>query len=112
MLTRHNSLRTPRDVELINALMRLELDKRQLNEVSEYQYLGTILDNRLNGTKQFNMIVQQMAVKLHNFSKIRYLIDTQTALRIYKTTILPLLDYNDIIYNIITEQQKRKLQST
>ena len=52
-----------------------------------------------------------MAIKLTTFRKIRYLITTSTAFMIYKATILPLLDYNDIVYSLLNENLKKKLQS-
>ena len=51
-----------------------------------------------------------MAIKLSTFRKMRYYISEATAIVIYKSTILPILDYNDIIYNLGTELQKDKIQ--
>ena len=52
-----------------------------------------------------------MAIKLTTFRRIRNLITTSTARTIYKATILPLLDYNDIVYSLLNENLKKKLQT-
>ena len=51
-----------------------------------------------------------MAKKLISFRKIRNDITESTAILVYKATILPLFDYNDIIYSLLTVQQLNKLQ--
>ena len=42
--------------------------------------------------------------------RMRYFINEKTALMLYKALILPLLDYNDIIYGLLTKQQCDKMQ--
>jgi len=49
-------------------------------------------------------------LKLTSFRRMRYFISERTAILIYKATILPILDYNDIIYSLITSQLETKLQ--
>ena len=41
---------------------------------------------------------------------MRNYISENTALLLYKTTILPIIDYNDITYKLLTQQQETKLQ--
>ena len=36
------------------------------------------------------------------FSKIRYLLDTETAELLYKSTIQQIFDYNDFFYNLLS----------
>ena len=88
----------------------LILGRTKLNEVDSYKYLGTILDATLNLDKQLSKINQIIAIKLSTFRKMRYYISEATAIVIYKSTILPILDYNDIIYSLGTELQKDKMQ--
>ena len=88
----------------------LNIGKDRLNRVDSYKYLGTVLDSTLNGVKQLDKVRKQIAIKLMIFRKIRMHMSEKTAKMIYKSTILPILDYNDIIYNLLTKQQKLKLQ--
>jgi len=83
----------------------------KLENVDTYKYLGTTLDKRLNGQAQLNKITSLMEMHLNTFRKIRNLLNTETAIQIYKTTILPILDYNDIYYNLLTVQNQNKLQT-
>ena len=90
----------------------LILGNELLREVDSYKYLGTIIDSTLNGNKQLAKLNQNIALKMTSFRRMRYFINEKTALMLYKALILPLLDYNDIIYNLLTRQQQDKLQKT
>ena len=53
-----------------------------------------------------------MARKLNTFRKSRGLISGKTALLMYKTMILPIIDYTDLIYELLMKQQQQaKLQT-
>ena len=96
---------------LANAVkIDLKLNNTILRQVPCYRYLGTILDQSLNATSQLNKLNQLIAQKLISFRKIRKCISERTAIILYKATILPIFDYNDLIYNLLTSQQLTKLQ--
>ena len=90
--------------------IELKLGEEILREVESYKYLGTTLDSTMTGTKQLSKLNQQLAIKLTTFRKIRNYMSENTAIMIYKAMILPIFDYNDIIYNLLTQQQQTKLQ--
>ena len=90
--------------------MELRLGEGVLREVESYKYLGTTLDSTMTATKQLGRLNQQLALKLTTFRKIRGYMSENTAIMIYKATILPIFDYNDIIYGLLTQQQQTKLQ--
>ena len=69
----------------------LTLGEHNLKHAKQCKYLGTIFDQRLTGLSQYNKVVKSVNSKIANFAKIRYLINTETALTIHKTTILPIL---------------------
>ncbi len=91
--------------------IRLYMKNEPLTHTSTYKYLGTTLDSRLTGQKQLNKVTSIIAMHLNTFRKIRHLIDTKTAITLYKATILPILDYNDSIYYLLTKQNQNKLQT-
>ena len=65
-----------------------------LEEVNTYRYLGTEIDNRLDGEAQYNKLLQTLGFKLRSFGK---------------STILPIIDYNDpMLWNAgkLTKLQK------
>ena len=88
----------------------IKINDNILREVSCYRYLGTILDQSLNASSQLSKLNQLMAQKLISFRKIRMSISERTAIILYKATILPIFYYNDLIYNLLTNQQQTKLQ--
>ena len=90
--------------------LTLILGKEVLREVQTYRYLGTTLDANMNGIAQLNKLNQIMAMKLNTFRKIRKCMSENTAIKIYKATILPIFDYNDIIYELLNGQQLAKIQ--
>ena len=88
----------------------LSIDGATIKEVEAYKYLGTTLDSTLTAKSQLSRLNQTLALKLKTLRKMRNFISENTALLLYKTTILPIIDYNDIIYSLLTQQQALKLQ--
>ena len=77
------------------AKFKLYMKGRDIEEVESYRYLGTEVGNRLSGDVQFCKTTQTLGFKLRTFGKVRKFLTTRAALMVYKSTILPLLDYND-----------------
>ena len=90
--------------------INLQIGGTTLREVESYKYLGTTLDSTLRAGAQLNRLNQSLALKLRTLKKMRDHISENTALLLYKTTILPIIDYSDIIYGLLTQQQETKLQ--
>ena len=88
----------------------LQIGNVQLNEVDHYKYLGTIIDSMLNANRQLSKLNRTVAMKMTTFRRIRYFISEKTAIMLYKSLILPIIDYNDIIYSLLTKHQLEKLQ--
>ena len=88
----------------------LTIGEEKLREVESYKYLGTMLDSTLNATKQLNKLNQTLAMKMTTFRKVRNYMSENTAIMLFKTTLLPIFDYNDIYYELLTQQQQTKLQ--
>ena len=85
-----------------------------LEEVNSYKYLGTEIDNRLNGDEQYNKLLQILGLKIRTFGKIRKFLSSKAALTVYKATILPLIDYNDHfqhMWNVIKLGKLQKMQN-
>ena len=97
--------------KVLNFPFSLTLGDVTLNRVKQYKYLGTVIDEKLNGEAQYNHISQLLALRKQTFSKIRFLMDTETAVLLYKSTIQPLFDYNDFFYNMLDQGKQNKLQS-
>ena len=84
----------------------------QVDEVENYKYLGTMLDNRLSGELQYNKLSKNLGFKLRTFSKIRKYMNVRAALAVYKATILPIIDYNDYYQFLWNNDKTDKLKKT
>ena len=78
--------------------------------VESYKYLGVILDNHLNFRAHIDSLLKTLRYKLCILSTIQCYLTTTTRLTIYKTTILPYIDYGDIFYQAGSKIQLRKIQ--
>ena len=101
----------PRSRSRTRPSFELTFNTEMISETADYKYLGTIIDNGLTGTSQYNKVIGQVSGKIQTFARIRHLVTQKTALQLYKTTILPILDYNDVYYFLLNEDKQRKLQA-
>ena len=81
-----------------------------LDEVESYKYLGTLVDNKLCGESQHTHLAKSLGFKLKMFGKIRRFLTTKAAMMVYKSTILPIIDYNDHFQLLWNADQVQKLQ--
>ena len=75
----------------------VKLDGAPLQIVSSYKYLGITLDQGLNYNLHSNRIVSSVSGKLKQFQRMRSFLSVKAALLVYKGTILPLLEYGDLL---------------
>ena len=76
----------------------LSLNNQILEQVCSYKYLGLILDEHLNYNKHIKEMNKLVAHKLYLMSKIRKYITEIACINIFKTMVLSLIEYCDIIY--------------
>ena len=88
----------------------LTIAGEEIKYVSEYKYLGIVLDKNLTFTKHIKYIHGLAAHKIYLLSKIRPCINQSTAMKIYKTKILPYFDQGDILYMDAFNKDVDKLQ--
>ena len=78
--------------------VNLKMDNQTLQVVTDYKYLGVILDNNLTFEKHINSVHKVVCFKTYQLSCLRVFLTVKMALQIFNTTILPYFDYADIIY--------------
>ena len=76
----------------------LRMDGQMLDRVFTYKYLGITVDDHLNYNKHLMEMKKIVSHKLFMFSKIKYYIRETDAILFFKTMILPVMEYCDIIY--------------
>ena len=89
----------------------LQIGTNKIERVPSYKYLGIILDSNLNYKKHIENCIKSASYKAMLLSKIRKYITFEASVRIYKTMILPLIDYGDILYEDTNQVLLSKLQT-
>ena len=91
--------------------VQLYLDRALLQTVTSYKYLGMTLDTRLNYNLHVNRIISSVSSKLKQFQRMRNFLSIKAAIMVYKSTILPLLEYGDIFMYSTSLLNRKKLQT-
>lgn len=109
------TLGTNRRINNLIALpTNIHIDQTPIEHVSNYKYLGIILNNQLTFKEQINMTVGIVAPKVNALFYLKRYVNYKTLLQIYKTTILPLMEYSNIAYPLISKSlniKKQRLQN-
>ena len=74
------------------------MDGQILDRVHFYKYLGLMVDDHLNFNKHIQEMNKVVSHKLFMFSKMRNYMGEKDAILLFKTMILPIIEYCDIIY--------------
>ena len=79
--------------------LTLRFATTNLDRVHIYKYLGITLDSHLNFKKHIMDCRKTSAHKVYMLSKVRRYIDQETSIHLYKSMIMPVIDYGDIVYS-------------
>ncbi len=88
----------------------LILNNEKIELVRTFKYLGVQLDNMLTFEPHIDYIYRKSCQKLGAIKKCHNVITTKLANMLYKSLILPLLDYCDIAYTHANQKSINKLQ--
>ena len=93
-----------------NGYPKVELNGKDLQYVGDYKYLGIILDKNVNYQMHVNESLKVAAHEINILSKLSPFLTQKASLVIYKTKVLPYLDYVDIFYMGTNQKATNKLQ--
>ena len=79
-------------------LPRLKIQGVPIDYVFQYKYLGVSIDKILSFWAHLNNTIKIVGHKISLLNKIRFYITEDAAIKIYKTMILPYLDYGYIFF--------------
>ena len=90
--------------------LNLTVGTESSEQVSNYKYLGFILDEQLNMESHNESLCCNSRKKLGMHGRIRKYITRNTSLILYKSLLLPILDYGDIIYGVVNVSCLSRMQ--
>lgn len=88
----------------------IQVDGQKIETVEKFKYLGIVIDGRLQFDVQLNSTIRNVNSKLYLQSRIRRCINNNTALIIYKSMVLPYLEYASCFLVSFRLSDKAKLQ--
>ena len=92
-------------------LPKLKIQGLDIDYVFQYKYLGVTIDEILSFRAHLNNTIKLVAHKISILKKLRFYITEEAAVKIYKTMILPYMDYGDVFVINANAKQIKKLQT-
>ena len=86
---------------------------KALKRVTEYKYIGVILDESLTWKERIKYLIAKAGKRIGMLGRTRKNISMASANQIYKSFIVPILDYCDAVWNccgIVNSDRVEKLQ--
>ena len=90
--------------------VKIVVNGEPLQLVPSFKYLGLILDSTLNYNQHIASVIRTVLHKTSLLSKVKRYLRDDVALQIYKSMILPYLDYADAIFHKANTTDLDKLQ--
>jgi hypothetical protein len=81
-----------------------------LKRVYETKLLGVIFDHDLRFDEHVRNLCKSISIKVSFLSRLRYFLPENTLNFIYKSLVLPLIDYCDIVYGFTYETHLNRLK--
>ena len=90
--------------------LNITINGKNLERVEVMKYLGVFLDEHLTFSTHIAEICQKSSKKLGILRKSRELLDQSTSLLLYKSLVVPYIDYCNTVYMVANETDLKKLQ--
>lgn len=89
---------------------KINIDGEEIEVVDKFKYLGFLIDNKLNFSSQASSCIKQANYKMFLMRKIRGYMNSKTSLLIYKSMVLPYLEYGINFLMSCTKTVRLKFQ--
>ena len=83
----------------------------QINEVNKLVSLGVTLTNNLSWYDHILSLINKSTKRMFILKSYRNILPRRALIQLYKTMILPILEYGDILYNNTTHQTSQILEN-
>ena len=90
--------------------LKLHIDGDEIERVTTFKYLGMMLDCELNFESHVSYIYRKACCKLTLLRKTRICMNSKVANQLYKSLILPQIDYCDVVYMVASKSSLVDLQ--
>ena len=90
--------------------VHVQYENTVLEQVQSFKYLGIVLDSTLSFNEHIHYLKGKLYTKIILLGRVRGLLDIYTSLMVYKTLILPVIDYCAYIYLGTMAQNRETLQ--
>ena len=90
--------------------VKIYLNGDMLQKVPTFKYLGMVLDPTLNFNHHVSFVIKTVLYKMTLLAKVKKYLNNDIALQIYKSMILPYLDYADVIFSRSSSKDLDKLR--
>ncbi len=94
--------------QIPDALLKLSINHEEIDRVHVMKYLGMMIDENLDFTSHIDYIYRKSCHKLGAIRKARTFVGRKIALHLYKSLVIPLVDYCDIVYHTATKESLNK----
>ena len=91
--------------------LSITINGELINNTSSYKYLGVNLDPSLNLSLHFDKMYKSAAGRVNLLRRIRPLIDTSSAKKIYKVMIQPIFTYCGALSLNISDSRKSLIKN-
>ena len=85
-------------------------DGKSMKQSDYFKYLGIYIDHCLTWNKHVNYIQSRVYPKLNLLNRISSFLSRDILLRIYKQTVLPLIDYGCVIWGECSKENAQCLE--
>jgi hypothetical protein len=96
--------RPPKNIDI-----RVFDGNNQLQRVYSTKILGITIDNNMNFRQHLENTCDKIATRLSYLSRVRYFLNLETLNKVFKTLILPLFDYGNVVWGHTYETHLEKL---
>ena len=77
---------------------KIKLNGKLLKHVVSYKYLGVTLDEKLNFSIHIRNMIKNLRFKSILLYRVRGYMSSEVLLKVYKSHVIPVIDYCDILY--------------
>ncbi len=91
------------ELEIVDGTERVEV-------VENAKYLGVMLDRKLSFSDHVQYIKKKCICRIKMLTKLRPIVGENVSLSLYKSLMVPLLDYTDVVYDTLSARDNAILQ--